>query len=86
MGPEAEADAEGPAVAVAAAEAAAEAAAAADAAPAVIEESWPGIGASTEGSSTCSISHSIAWVTDILKGRRKIKTRKATKSGNHAVM
>lgn len=71
LGPEAEDDVEGPAVAAAVA-------------PASVEESWPGIGASTEGSSTCSISHSIAWVTDILKGGRKMKTRKATKSGSHA--
>lgn len=38
------------------------------------EESCPGSGASTVGSSTCSISHSMAWVTDMLqenKGRRK---------------
>lgn len=31
------------------------------------EESCPGSGASTVGSSTCSISHSMAWVTDMLQ-------------------
>ncbi len=55
FGPEAEA--EGPGVAAAVA-------------PAAPEESWPGSGASTEGSSTCSISHSIAWVTDMLQERK----------------
>lgn len=49
----------------------AEADAEADAeAPAAPEESWPGSGASTDGSSTCSISHSMAWVTDMLRGER----------------
>lgn len=38
-------------------------------APTAPEESWPGRGASTEGSSTCSMSHSIAWVTDMLQKR-----------------
>lgn len=52
---EAEAEAEGPGVVAAAA------------APATAEESCPGRGASAEGSSTCSISHSIACVTDILQ-------------------
>lgn len=51
---EAEAEAEGPGVVAAAA-------------PDAPEESWPGSGASTVGSSTCSISHSMAWVTDMLQ-------------------
>lgn len=51
---EEEAEAKGPGVAAAVA-------------PAAPEESGAGIGASTEGSSTCSISHSIAWVTDMLQ-------------------
>lgn len=41
-------------------------------APAAPEGSWPGRGASAEGSSTCSMSHSIAWVTDMLQKERKL--------------
>lgn len=60
FGPQADADAEaeGPGVAAAVA-------------PAAPEESCPGSGVSTEGSSTCSISHSIACVTDMLQEERE---------------
>lgn len=36
-------------------------------APTAPGASWPGRVVSTVGSSTCSISHSMAWVTDMLQ-------------------
>lgn len=39
-------------------------------APVVPGEVWPGSGVSMAGSSACSISHSMAWGTDMLKGKK----------------